>query len=117
MPKARQTIVSSQARPKLRAAMTPTARENQLISLAIDVAEEQLRNGTASSAVITHYLKLGSSEERLKREILERQKELITAKTKSIQSAERVEELYTKAIEAMQVYSGHRGAGDDNPDA
>lgn len=91
---------------KIRPALTPEARENQLISLAVDLAEKQLQEGTASSQVITHYLKLGSTKERIEREILEKQKELITARTESLQSAKKVEELYENAINAMRNYSG-----------
>lgn len=98
---------SSGSTQKMRPALTPEARENQLISLAVDLAEEQLRNGTASSQVITHYLKLGSTKERIEKEILEKQKELISAKTEALQSAKRIEELYTDAIAAMRSYSGH----------
>ena len=72
---------------QMRPALTPEARENQLISLAVDLAEQQLREGTASSQVITHYLKLGSTKERIEKEILEKQKELISAKTEALQSA------------------------------
>ena len=97
---------------KRRPALNPDARENQLIALAVDLAEKQLMEGTASSQVITHYLKLGSSEERIKREILERQKELITAKTEALQSQKRVEELYAEALKAMREYIGH-GDPDD----
>lgn len=92
---------------KMRPALTPEARENQLISLAVDLAEKQLQEGTASSQVITHYLKLGSTKERIEREILEKQKELISAKTEALQSAKRIEELYTDAISAMRKYGGH----------
>ena len=96
-----------ETKPKtLRPATTPEARENQLISLAVDLAEKQLQEGTASSQVITHYLKLGSTKERIEREILEKQKELITARTESLQSAKKVEELYENAINAMRNYSG-----------
>ena len=91
----------------MRQALTPEARENQLISLAVDLAEKQLQEGTASSQVITHYLKLGSTKERIEKEILEKQKELISAKTESIKSAKRIEELYTQAINAIRKYSGH----------
>ena len=98
---------SSQSPRKIRPALTPEARENQLIALAVDLAEKQLQEGTASSQVITHYLKLGSTKERIEKEILEKQKELISAKTEAIQSAKRVEELYTNAITAMKRYSGH----------
>lgn len=105
MPKGKAAGTSGNQRP-MRPAVTPEARENQLISLAVDLAEKQLREGTASSQVITHYLKLGSTKEKIEKEILEKQKELITAKTESIQSAKRVEELYSAALDAMRRYSG-----------
>ena len=98
----------------MRPATTPEARENQLISLAVDLAEKQLIDGTASSQVITHYLKLGSTKEKIEREILEKQKELIEAKTENLQSAKRIEELYTNAINAMKNYSGQNS--DDEED-
>lgn len=96
---------------KMRPALTPEARENQLISLAVDLAEKQLREGTASSQVITHYLKMGSTKERIEQEIREKQKELISAKTEALQSSKRIEELYSNAIKAMRRYSGR---GDEN---
>lgn len=105
MAKVKDKSPSGSAR-KIRPALTPEARENQLISLAVDLAEKQLQEGTASSQVITHYLKLGSTKERIEREILEKQKELITARTESLQSAKKVEELYENAINAMRNYSG-----------
>lgn len=101
---------SSEPEHKIRPALTPEARENQLVSLAINLAEQQLRDGTASSQVITHYLKLGSQKERLEREKLQRENELLKAKTDSIASAKRTEELYENALRAMREYSGH---GDD----
>lgn len=97
----------------VRPALTPEARENQLISLAVDLAEKQLQEGTASSQVITHYLKLGSTKERIEKEILEKQKELISAKTEALKSAKRVEELYANAIQAMRSYSGQNESGGD----
>lgn len=104
---------SSSSSKKMRPALTPEARENQLISLAVELAEQQLRDGTASSQVITHYLKLGSTKERIEKEILEQQKMLIEAKTQSLQSAQRIEELYTKALDAMRDYSGNSRSEDD----
>lgn len=101
---------------KIRPALTPEARENQLIYLATDLAEQQLRDGTASSQVITHYLKLGTTKERIEREILEKQKELISAKTEALQSAKRIEELYTEAISAMRRYSGNGDVDDESED-
>jgi hypothetical protein len=100
---------SEKEQKKMRAALTPEARENQLIYLATELAEQQLRDGTASSQVITHYLKLGSSKEKLEKEILEKQKDLMVAKTEALQSAKHIEELYSNAITAMKEYSGHPG--------
>lgn len=108
-------VNASEKKKKLRPALTPESRENQLISLAIDLAEQQLMDGTASSQVITHYLKLGSSKERIEKEILEKQKDLISAKTEALQSAKKIEELYANAINAMKSYSGqnHDEDGED----
>lgn len=105
---------SSGNRKKIRPALTPEARESQLIFLATELAEQQLRDGTASSQVITHYLKLGSSKERIEKEILEKQKELISAKTESLQSVKKIEELYSNAISAMKRYSGHGDEVDED---
>ena len=96
-----------------RPALSPEARENQLIAKAVDLAEKQLTEGTASSQVITHYLRLGSTKEKLEKEILEKQKELIEAKTESLQSSKRVEELYANALEAMKNYSGNTSNDQD----
>lgn len=101
-----KAIKNQSSSKKIRPALTPEARENQMIRLAIDLAEKQLLEGTASSQVITHYLKLASTKERLEKEILEKQKELISAKTESIQSARRIEEMYADALAAMKNYSG-----------
>ena len=105
------TIPPKKRRPP---AMTLEARENQMIALAVDLAEKQLLEGTASSQVISHYLKLGSTKERVEKEILMEQKKLITAKTEAIQSAKRVEELYKEALSAMRSYGGHGGSSDDD---
>ena len=103
-----------ETKPKtIRPAINPEARENQLISLAVDLAEKQLLEGTASSQVITHYLKLGSTKERIEKEILEKQKELRTARTEALQTSKRVEELYANAINAMKRYSGHGDSDDE----
>lgn len=100
---------------KIRPALDPEVRELQMISLAVDLAEKQLMDGTASSQVITHYLKLGSTKERIEKEILEKQKELITAKTEALKSQKRVEELYAEALKAMRIYNG-QGAPEDYED-
>ena len=93
---------------KTKPARSPEERENQMVALAIDLAERQLIEGTASSQVITHYLKIGSTKERLEREILSKQKELIEAKTENLHSSAKSEELYANALEAMRRYGGHR---------
>lgn len=107
-----KVVSSSGSTRRSRPALTPEARENQMISLAVNLAEKQLRDGTASSQVITHYLKLGSIKERIEQEILEKQKELIIAKTEQLHSQKRVEELYANALRAMKSYSG--GEPDDD---
>lgn len=102
-----KTVNSSVSSKKIRPALTPEARENQLISLAVDLAERQLIEGTASSQVITHYLKLGSTRERLERERLEEENNLLRAKVKAIDSTEEIKALYKNAIDAFRTYSGH----------
>ena len=104
---------TSGASKRMRPALTPEARENQLISLAVDLAEQQLREGTASSQVITHYLKLGSTRERLERERLEEENKLLRAKTATLESQKRVEELYADAIKAMRSYGGYGDSDED----
>lgn len=95
------------SKKKMRPATTPEAREQQLIALAVDLAEKQLIEGTASSQVISHFLKLATEKERLEREILQSKRELMKAQTENLQAAKRMEELYANAIKAMQHYSGH----------
>lgn len=97
----------SNTRRRQAPAKTVEGRENQMIALAVDLAEKQLMAGTASSQVISHYLKLGSTKERIEKEILLQQKELMKAKTEAIQSAKKVEELYAAALSAMKNYGGH----------
>jgi cell division protein FtsL len=77
-----------------------------MVALAVDLAERQLRDGTATSQVISHYLKLGSSRERLEQERLNKENELMRAKIEALASAARVEELYTTALNAMRSYAG-----------
>lgn len=106
MPRTGSKSQSSDSKVSHRPALTPDGRENQLIYLSMDLAERQLRDGSASSQVITHFLKLGSSKERLEQEVLQYQKELIKAKAENIQSSIRSEELYKKAMSAMRLYNG-----------
>lgn len=98
--------------PKRTPARTSQARENRNIALAIALAEKQLQEGTASAQVITHYLKLATTRERIEMEILQEQKALLQAKTENLQSQKRTEELYRNALDAMRIYSGG-GHGED----
>lgn len=98
---------------KTRPALTPESREQQLISKAVDLAERQIDEGTASSQIIVHFLKLGTEKAKLEREKLKQENLLTQAKIESLQSAARVEELYSEAINAMRRYSGHGGDTDD----
>lgn len=90
-------------------------RENQLIALATDLAERQLIEGTASAQVIVHYLKLGTTKEKIEKDILEKQKLLIEAKTENLTSQRSSEELYRNAIKAMKLYSGKGSSDDEDP--
>ena len=91
---------------RIRPALTPEGRESQMISLAVDLAEKQLREGTASSQVISHYLKMSSSKEKVELEKLKLEKELIQAKTDNVRSQQKSEKMYAEVIEAMRKYSG-----------
>lgn len=105
MPKVAKTQVEKPAK-KRRPALTPEARENQLIALAVDLVEQRLLDGTASSQETTHFLKLGSMKNRLEMAKLEEENKLLRAKTESLQSAKRTEELYAQAIKALGIYKG-----------
>jgi hypothetical protein len=104
VPARRKSSEEKQTRRKL--ATTPEGRENQLVSAAIDLAEKQILRGTASSQVITHYLKLGSTRERLEQQRLEHENELTRVKIEALESQKRVEELYMEALSAMRSYAG-----------
>jgi hypothetical protein len=86
--------------------MTDEGRENRLVSLAMDLAEKHLLDGTASSAEIVHFLKLGSSRNRLETERDKADIDLKVQKKETMASAQRTEELYANAMAAMAKYSG-----------
>ena len=111
MAKAKKTDSAKTTR-KIRPALTPEARENQMIALAVDLVEQRLIDGTASSQETTHFLKLGSMKNRLEMEKLQEENRLLKARTEALQSAKRVEELYSEAIKAKRRYSG-QGSDDD----
>ena len=98
---------SEESKPRRRPATTLDARENQMISLAVDLAEKQLRDGSASAQVINHFLKLGTSRERLEQEKLTKENELLASRTEQIASSGRIEELYRDALNSMRSYGGH----------
>lgn len=98
---------SSRNEPKARRpATTLEGRENQVIAMAVDLAERQIADGTASSQIITHFLKLGSTTAQLEKERLVYENRLMEAKIEAMRSTRRIEELYEDAILAMRVYSG-----------
>ncbi len=108
--------MSGKRRPRRRPAKTIEGREGQLVSLAIDLAEKQLLDGTASSQVITHYLKLGSTREKLEQERLNRENSLLDSKVDMMASGKKVEELYANALEAMRSYAGQEVEDRDDGD-
>jgi hypothetical protein len=103
---ARRLPPESSGRRRRPPATTPEGRENQLIAAAVDLAEKQIAAGTASSQVITHYLKLGTTRERLEQEKIKHENELLLARVESMASMKNVEELYGQALNAMRQYSG-----------
>lgn len=115
MGKKKESITESRVKPS-RPALTPDNREKQMISLAVDLAEQQLKDGSASSQVINHYLKLGSSRERLEKEKIESENKVLKAKAEQLESQARVEELYKEALSAMRNYAGQGSRNDDDDD-
>lgn len=101
---------------KVRPALSPEAREQQMISLAVDLAEKQLLDGSASSQVITHFLKLGTSRAELEKEKIKRENKVLEAKAKAIESSEEVKVLYENALKAMRNYAGYGEANEYDED-
>lgn len=111
----RKKVTETQLKPqKERPALTPEARQNQMIGLAMDLVEARLRDGSASSQETTHFLKLAADQDMadIRRQLYEKDLELKEEKRKSLKSQTEMGELYARAVEAMQRYSGH---GDDDP--
>lgn len=105
----KKTINGPPSQERERPALDPDVREQQMIALAIDLAEKQLREGTASQQLIVHYLKLATARERIERRQKELENELLIAKTEALQNAKRTDEMYEEAIAAMKRYSGYSG--------
>lgn len=104
-----QDIKTSMSAP----ALTPEGRENQLISLAYDLVEQRLRDGTASSQETTSILRLASVKEQLEQEKLRKELKMIEAKTSQLESQANIEKLYSEAIAAMKSYAGKDEDNDD----
>ena len=110
------TKTTKKVTSKHRHAMSPENREQQMITLAVDLAEEQLRSGNASSQLITHYLKLATTREKLEQEQIKNNNKLLQAKVESLESVARIEELYSEAISAMKRYGGNSDPSNDDED-
>jgi hypothetical protein len=106
--------MATRGRPRGKPAYTPEDRDNQLIARAVDLAERQLIDGTASAQVMTHYLKQASPRERLELQRLRQENALLEAKVEQLKSAKRVEELYENALNAMRAYAGHEPMPEDD---
>ena len=110
-----KTLSSSGSPPKRRPAISPDAREQQMIAYAMDLVEKRLLDGSASSQETTHFLKLATSKARLEKEILQEQKKLIAAKTEDIEGRKESRAMFEAAVKAMRTYSG-KGDVDDDTD-
>lgn len=108
-----EPIVSKSAQAP---AITNQQRETQLVAAALDLAEQQIRAGTASSQVLTHFLKLGSSREHLEQYKIEKENELLEAKKANLESQAKIEELYGQALKAMAQYQGREAPDEEEPD-
>ena len=108
-----KTLMQNTSKPKMRPALSPEARENQLISLAYDLVEERLLDGTATSQETTYFLKLASSKTRLENEKLMEENKLLRAKTEAIQAEKKNEEFYTKVLAALKKYNGQSSEDDE----
>lgn len=97
-----------------RPAATPEGREEQIQALAMDLAYKRLKDGTASNQLICEIIKSASTERRLKKDIMEAQKELLVAKTEAIHDQKDMKEMYSKALAAMKSYSGAMEVDDED---
>lgn len=87
-------------------ARTVEGREKEVVALAVELAEKQIRDGTAAPSIITHYLKLGTTSYQLELEKLRHENELLQARTENVKSLTKMEELYEEAINALRSYQG-----------
>lgn len=105
---------SSQPKTKKRPPLTPEAKENQMISLAMDLVEQRLIDGTATSQETTHFLKLATSKAKLENKLLEAQTEMAIAKKEALKAQQRSDEMFAEAIKAFKSYSGQGGSEEDD---
>ena len=116
MARARQAKQYSEdfSQPSFTPAMTPEDQEDQLISLAVDLAVKRLKEGTASNQLISEIIKLGTTKERLAKEKLQRENEMLRAKTEAIEASKRNGEMYAEALRAMREYAGVQAIEEDD---
>lgn len=100
----RRESVPELPRKRRTPARDPEARERQIAADAYDLAERQIRDGTASAQVITHFLKAGSSRELLEKERLMMETRLAKAKEEQLAAVAKSEDLFREAISAMRSY-------------
>lgn len=93
-------------KPRPRRATTPEGREQQLVALAVDVAEEMMRNGNAPAQIVTHYLKIGSTREKIELELKREEIEVAKMRRETMAAAARIESVYAEALSAMREYQG-----------
>ena len=97
-------------------ALTPDDAEDELVSMAVELARQRLADGTASNQLVADIIKMGTAKERLQKEKLRRENEMLRAKTEAIQSQKHAEELASEAIEAFKLYAGISDYEDENED-
>lgn len=111
-----EIVDDKQAVKRLPRARTPEAREAQLVALSYDLAEKQLIEGTVSSQVLSHFLKIGSTREKIELQKVKQETLLVEAKVKDLANVEEMKTLYIEAMDAMRGYAGHEAGNDENPD-
>lgn len=119
MPRRKRNPLAEPDMPAERRSSTPLsqeARENQIISLAYDLVEQRLRDGTASAQEVTYWLRYGSRKDKLEQEMMEAKNEVLRAKADAIKAVEKSERMYAEAIRAFRAYGGE-GDEEDYDDA
>jgi hypothetical protein len=115
-PKERQVEARIIKKSRQAPGTTIESRENQIIRLAYDLVEKRIRDGSATSQEVTEFVRMGSTKAQLEKSRLERENQLLTAKTESLKSQKKIEELYAKAMNAFKTYSGQEETLEDDED-